>query len=159
MKKVFLVLLMTTISVALFAQKGKVSYRVGLLTPVPVNVESNYRMNVGSSLVEMSVKASSKTSLLINTGFMRFQANNGGSDFTNVPVLIGARYAVNSNVYFGVAAGPAFFNKEADVDNRIMYTPHVGYKKGHIALDAHYINWYDYSNDHNNLALCVSYTL
>lgn len=159
MKKVFFAVLMC-LSLASFAQKDKkMSYRVGLLLPVPANVEGNYRVDVGSSLVEAGYKVNKNVSIVMNTGFVRFEATNGGTSFTNVPILIGGRYFINNNIYFGVSAGPAFFNKESAVNDRMLYTPHVGYQKGHLSLDARYMNWYDFPNEYNNLSMCVSYTL
>lgn len=161
MKKVLLSLAILLVATAGFAQKkaSPWNFRVGVLTPMPVNVYQDYRMDVGSSLFEVSNRVGKKVCLTLNSGFLRFQGFNGNEDFTNIPVLGGARYNVNNNVYFGVAAGVAFFNDEAEVSDRIMYTPHVGYQNGHWSVDMHYFNWFDFDNANNNLALCLSYSL
>ena len=142
-------ILMVTLSSSIFAQKNW-NFRVGLVAPIPANVQSSNNVKLGSTLFEISYKASNKVSLVANSGFLSFQ------DFTNVPVLGGARYFVNSNLYMGVSAGVAIFNEG---DNEIMYTPHVGYQKGHVSLDAHYIDWRKTDDSYNNIALCLSYTL
>lgn len=142
-------ILMVTLSTSIFAQKNW-NFRVGLLSPIPVNVQSSNNVSLGSTLFEVSYKASKNVSLMANSGYLRF------NDFTNVPVLVGARYFVNSNLYFGASAGVAIFNEG---DNQVMYTPHVGYQKGHVSLDAHYIDWRKTDDSYNNMALCLSYTL
>ena len=113
-------------------------------------VQSSNNVKLGSTLFEVSYKASDKISIVANSGYLSYDG------FTNVPVLGGARYFVNSNLYLGVSAGVAIFNVG---DNQIMYTPHVGYQKGHVSLDAHYIDWRKTDDALNNMALCLSYTL
>ena len=157
MKKVIL-LLSAFATLSASAQKSKMEYKVGILSPLPVNVYQNVKLYAGSSLLEASYKYSTKVRLTLTSGFLRFQ-NELDKDFTNVPVMAGARYSVNSTVYFGANAGVAFFNKEASVDNRIIYSPYIGIKKGHVSADLQYINWYKFENANNNLALCISYTL
>jgi hypothetical protein len=157
MKKVLL-LLSAVATLSASAQKSKMEYKIGVLSPLPVNVYQNVKLYVGSSLVEMSYKYSNKVRMTLTSGFLRFQ-NELDKDFTNVPVMAGARYSVNNTVYFGASAGVAFFNKEASVDSRIMYSPYIGIQKGHVSADLQYINWYKFDNANNNLALCISYTL
>ena len=158
MKKVLLLLSAVASLSAASAQKSKMEYKIGVLSPLPVNVYQNVKLYVGSSLVEASYKYSNKVRMTLTSGFLRFQ-NELDKDFTNVPVMAGARYSVNNTVYFGASAGVAFFNKEASVDSRIMYSPYIGIQKGHVSADLQYINWYKFDNSNNNLALCISYTL
>lgn len=157
MKKLLTVCMLIA-SISAFSQ-NKWNLRVGVLTPIPVNVSQQYRMDMGSGLASVSYAATKKLDITATSGYLRFQGFGGNEDFTNIPALLGARYHVNDHVYFGVSAGPAFFNKEFPNDNRVLYSPHVGYKTGHVSIDANYFNWYDLDNNYNNIALCISYTL
>lgn len=156
MKKVLL--LLSAVATLSASAQSKIEYKIGVLSPLPVNVYQNVKLYAGSSLVEMSYKQSNKVRMTLTSGFLRFQ-NELGNDFTNVPVMAGARYSVNNTVYFGASVGVAFFNKEASADSRIMYSPYIGIQKGHVSADLQYINWYKFDNANNNLALCISYTL
>lgn len=157
MKK-FLILILSLVSVSSFAQ-SKWSLRVGVLTPIPVDVHTNYKVDVGSGLATLGYTAGKKLDITATAGYLRFQGAGANVDFTNVPVMVGARYHVNDKIYFGMEAGPAFFNKEADVDSKALYSPYLGYQIGHISVDARYFNWHDHDNLYNNMALCVSYKL
>lgn len=158
MKKLLTICLLL-VSIGAMAQKSPWGFRTGVLVPVPVNVSHEYRMDMGSALASVSYKACKNLDVTLTSGFLRFQGSGANEDFTNIPALLGARYHVNKNVYFGVSAGPAFFNKEFSHDQRILYTPHIGYKTGPISVDANYFNWYDLDNKYNNIGLCVSYSL
>jgi hypothetical protein len=156
MKKMLL-LLLAFVTLNSYAQKN-FNYKVGIVTPIPVNVYQTTKVDVGSSLFEVNYKYSKNVKLTLNTGYLRFKTDTDVS-FTNVPILLGARCFISNTSYIGASSGVAYFNKESPVSRRIMWTSYVGTEKGHFSVNMQYINWYQFDNSNNNLSLCVSYIL
>jgi hypothetical protein len=155
MKKIILLLLLATTFLISYSQK-KVEYKVGIVTPLPVNVTQITTIGVGSTMVEADYKFSKQIKSTLSTGFLRF---NSTQDFYGVPLLAGAKCYTNNSMYFGANAGCFWFNKEYPVSNRLMWSSYVGFEQGHVSVNFQYINWYKLNNSNNNLSILVAYKL
>ena len=134
-KLIFSILALATVTVAT-AQKNKISYKVGVVTGLPANV-TNTTVGAGSTMVEASTKVSNKLHATLNTGYMRI-VRQDDSKFSQVPVLVGVKYAINPQWYFGAGAGITIPTMSAYGDTEFGYSPYVGYQKGHISVDMRY---------------------
>ena len=158
MKKIILLLLLATTFLISYSQK-KVEYKVGIVTPLPVNVTQITTIGVGSAMIEADYKFSKQIKSTLSTGFLRF---NSTQDFYGVPLLAGAKYytsTTNNSMYFGANAGCFWFNKEYPVSNRLMWSSYIGFEQGHVSVNFQYINWYKLNNSNNNLSILVAYKL
>ena len=81
MKKTILSLLLATTFLISYSQKN-VEYRVGIVTPLPVNVTQITKVDVGSSMFEVDYKLSKQVKTTLSSGFLRF---NSTQDFYGVP--------------------------------------------------------------------------
>jgi hypothetical protein len=133
MKKFILILTACGVS-AVYAQKTKMSYRVGVVTSLPANV-TNTSINAGSTMLEASRKISKKLSVVGNTGYIRITSD---ATISQIPVLAGLKYGVTEQWYFGAAAGLTIPTKKGYGDTQFGYSPYLGYQKGHISVDARY---------------------
>jgi hypothetical protein len=159
MKKTILSLLFAMTILISYSQKN-VEYRVGLVTPLPVNVTQLTKVDVGSSMFEVDYKFSKQIKTTLSSGFLRF---NSMQDFYGVPLLAGAKCytsnTTNNSMYFGANAGCFWFNKEYPVSNRLMWSSYIGFEQGHVSVNIQYINWYKLNNSNNNLSIFVAYKL
>jgi len=159
MKKTILSLLFAMVFLISYSQKN-VEYRVGVVTPLPVNVTQLTKVDVGSSMFEVDYKFSKQMKTTLSSGFLRF---NSTQDFYGVPLLAGAKYYTsstnNNSMYFGANAGCFWFNKDYPVSNRLMWSSYIGFEQGHISVNFQYINWYKLNNSNNNLSIFVAYKL
>lgn len=133
MKKFILILVACGVS-AVYAQKSKVAYKVGIVTGLPANV-TNTSINAGSTMLEVSKKISKKMSVTGNTGYIRITSD---ATISQIPVLAGLKYSVTDQWYFGAAAGLTIPTKKAFGDTQFGYSPYLGYQKGHISVDSRY---------------------
>ena len=156
MKKTILSLLLATTFLISYSQKN-VEYRVGLVTPLPVNVIQTTQVDLGSSMFEVDYKFSKQIKSTLSSGFLRF---NSSQDFYGVPLLAGAKcYTNDGSTYFGASAGCFWFNKEYPVSNRLMWSSYIGFEQGQVSVSFQYMNWYKLANSNNNLSIFVAYKL
>ena len=134
MKK-FIILLVACATTTAYAQKTKRAYKVGVVTSLPANVTTT-SINAGSTMLEASRKVSKKISATANVGYIRLTATD--APISQIPVLVGVRYAVTDQWYFGAAAGVTIPTKKAYGKTEFGYSPYLGYQKGHISVDARY---------------------
>lgn len=132
MKKLFLLFVACAATTA-YAQKF--NYKVGIVTGLPVNV-TNTSINAGSTLLETSTKISKKISATGNLGYVRITSDE--VTLSQIPVLVGAKYNVNDQWYFGANVGLTIPTKKQYGKTEIGYSPYVGYQKGHMSVDARY---------------------
>ena len=162
-KTMFIVMLLSVVSFS-FAQKKnggeffkKTELKAGVLSPIPANVSSAYKIDVGSVFFEAGYKLSKKVTINVNSGYMRFR--EGTENINNIPVLGGLKYNINENVYFGTSVGASFYDKDAAKKATLLHSPYVGLKMKHISMDLRYFNWRGRSNTENSLGVVVSYIL
>lgn len=135
MKK-FIILLVALGTTTVYAQKKtKFAYKVGIVTSLPANVTGT-TINSGSTMLEISTKVSKKISGVGNTGYVRLTATD--APISQIPVLIGLKYAVTDQWYFGAGAGITIPTKKSYGTTQFGYSPYLGYIKGHISVDARY---------------------
>jgi hypothetical protein len=120
---------------AVYAQKTKFAYKVGIVTSLPANVTGT-TINSGSTMLEISTKVSKKISGVGNTGYIRLTPADAA--ISQIPVLVGLKYAVTDQWYFGASAGVTIPTKKAYGSTEFGYSPYLGYIKGHISVDARY---------------------
>jgi hypothetical protein len=152
MKKYFLLLLM----ISAMTSMAQTSFKVGLVSPLPVDIQVDARPQLRSFLGEMAIKASPKVDILLTGGYMVFSYQFSGS-FTNIPIMPGLRYNTKK-MYFGANCGPSFFSENID-DQAILWSPYVGFNAGNISLDLRYFNWRKTTNNANSLGIVISYNL
>ncbi len=158
MKKVFsLLLLAVTITAVSYGQsKSKFSYKLGILTSVPTDADvPQTSIGLGSTLGEVSYKLSNKVSATGTLGYTRYK-DAQGTKFSQIPVSVGARYAIDSMFHFGATAGLAFYGKSSGTD--FVYTPYIGLTVKKVTFNIHYFNTVK-TEPIKLLALVFSYTL
>jgi hypothetical protein len=134
MKK-FILILAACATTTAYAQKQKMSYKVGIVTGLPANVTST-SINAGSTLLEASKKISKKLAATANVGYIRLTATD--APISQIPVLVGARYSITDQWYFGAGVGITIPTKKTYGSTEFNYSPYIGYQKGHISVDARY---------------------
>jgi hypothetical protein len=157
--KQILIALLLLVSLQTAAQK-KWNYKIGLVTPLPVNVTSYYSIDVSSALIQVNYQLKEKWHINATTGYLRFRPNEEGyTRFSNIPLLVGFKYYIDNNFYVGVMSGPVSFNEAEPKDNfmSILYTPYFGWQKKSWSVELLYFNWEEVPNEYNNLSICVSY--
>ena len=167
MKKMLVSIAIILVAVVSFGQtksaKPTVNYRVGIATSLPVDTYNNApHVGIGSTFLEASCNpfAGKKITYTTSAGYFRIASGEGTTNYSQVPVLIGARYAVNSTLYFGVATGAAFYVKKGQADPDFAFSPYIGAQTRHISVDARYFNfWKGTGSNVKTLALVFSYTL
>jgi len=163
MKKMLLSIAALTIVAISFAQtksKAVTNYRIGIATSIPTDVYCNStRVGIGSTFLEASCKPhpDKKFTYTLSAGYFRL-VNQAGS-YTQAPLMIGARYSVNSTVYFGAATGAAIYTKAGNGNTQLAYSPYIGVQSKHISVDARYFNFSTKESTMKTLSLVFSYTL
>jgi len=154
MKKVFALLLAVSVTAISYAQ---FSYKLGIVTSLPNDVETPMTsIGLGSTLGEVSYKLSKKICATGTLGYTRYK-DAEGTKFSQIPVTIGGKYAIDSMFHFGANAGLAFYGKKGNgVD--FVYTPYIGLKVKKVTFDVHYFNTVR-TEPINLLALVFSYPL
>lgn len=159
MRILFLLLLSFNLSAQI--QPNRITYKAGLLTPIPVNVMSDYQVDVSSAMVQANYQIKNNWYANVTTGYFRFRPNDCElKRFSNIPILLGGKYKFKNDFHLGVMAGMALFN-EANVNEnywRWLYVPVFGWNKNHWGVDLMYFNWEEVPNEYNNLTICVSYS-
>lgn len=167
MKKMLLSLAITLIAAVSIGQtkttKPAVNYRVGIATSLPVDVyNTTPRMGIGSTFLEATInpRPAKKITYTASAGYFRIVTGDGVPSYSQLPALVGARYAVNNTLYFGGAAGAAFYTNKAQGDPDFAFSPYIGVQSRHISVDARYFNfWKGAGSNIKTLALVFSYTL
>lgn len=158
MKQVLVILLLLA-GLQSTAQK-KWNYRIGLVTPLPVNVTSYYSVDISSALVQVNYQLKNKWYINATTGYLRFRPNEEGyKRFSNIPLLVGFKYSIDNSFYIGLMSGPVNFNEAEPKEDftSILYVPYFGWQKKDWSVELLYFNWEEVPNEYNNLAICVSY--
>ena len=139
------------------AKEPKWSFKVGLMSPIPVDLVTTYSVQLGSTLAEADYKVSKKINLIGASGYWRF---NGGSssyaDFNVIPVMAGVKYSVNSSMYIAASGGASLVNEK---NIKPIFSPYIGFQIKDISVDFKYITWINEPTYLHNLALCFSYKL
>jgi acyl-CoA hydrolase len=130
-KAVFVLFTMMAFS----ANAQKMNYKVGLVTGLPANVTET-TVGAGSTMLEASTKISKKLVATANTGYMRI--NHTDNTISQIPVLVGVRYGINTQWYFGAAAGITVPTKKAYGSTQFGYSPYIGYTNKKISVDGRY---------------------
>jgi hypothetical protein len=152
MKKLFIILTAFATTTA-YAQK--LSYKVGIVTSLPVSVTGT-TIKTGSTMVEASKKVSNKILATANTGYVRLTSQE--VTIAQIPVLVGAKYKVTDQWYFGAGVGVTIPTKKAYGKTEFGYSPYIGYQKGHISVDTRYY-LSGLNTPLSTVALVFSYTL
>lgn len=144
--------------IASAATYGQTSYKLGLVAPLPIDLQTNCTPEIRSVMVEMATKLGKKIDFTLVSGYLSFNYPNGlNGKFKNIPLMPGLRYNT-SKLYFGANIGPSFWS-ESIQDQNILWSPYVGMNTGKISLDFRYFNWRQISNSANALGIVVSYNL
>ncbi len=137
MKKVFLFLFAVAITAVSYSQKKSFSYKLGVVTSIPADVDASTSIGLGSTLGEVSYPLSKKIDAVGTVGYTRYKDAEG--KFSQIPVSVGARYQIDQLFHFGATVGLGFYNKSS-LGNDVVYTPYVGLKMKKITCDIHYFN-------------------
>jgi len=167
MKKVLLSIAIVAIAAVTFGQtapksksKAITNYRVGIATAIPADVyDASSRIGIGSTFLEASCNPnpSKKFTYTVSAGYFRVIGATGS--YNQIPVLIGARYAVDKILYFGAAVGTGIYAKTGAGDPQFAFSPYIGVQKNNISIDARYFNFSGNDNTVKTLSLVFSYTL
>jgi hypothetical protein len=153
MKKLLFGLLL--LSSATFGQK--LSYKIGLMTSVPAEVNaSKETIAIGSTFMEVSKKLSEKIIATGNVGYIKFNAD---TKFALIPVMLGVRYPLNESLNFGVSGGVGVYNTKAVGTQNFMFSPFIGATVKRLSIDARYISVVDKNNPIKTLALVFGFSL
>lgn len=165
MKKIILTLvaMVMTCYVALSQTKTPhFTYKVGIATSLPVDVNQNENtINVSSAIVESAFKSSKfskKLSIVFNSGYLRFKKADG-TNYARIPVTVGLKYPINDIFYFGASSGVSYYNKSTFGKNEFLFSPFVGLQVKHISVDARYLNFTNSDNTNKTVGLVFSYIL
>ena len=134
MKKIILSLVVMAAVVTATAQKF--NYKVGVVTSLPASVTYTHVL-AGSTMLEASTKISKKLNFVGNTGYLRLSTTQDAK-LSQVPVLVGVKYSINPNWYFGAGAGITVPTKKTYGSTEFGYSPYLGYQKNHISVDTRY---------------------
>jgi hypothetical protein len=170
MKKMLLSLAVTVIAAASFGQttttattKPTINYRVGIATSLPVDVHGTApRVGIGSTFLEASCNPykAKKVTFTASAGYFRIVSGENTPSYSQIPVMVGARYSVNQTMYFGAALGTAFYTKKGQADPDFAFSPYVGFQSRRISVDARYFNfWKQPGSSLRSVGLVFSYTL
>ena len=139
MKKLVLsIALFATMSA--FAQKttNNFNYKIGFVTPMPADLNSiSTEIGLGSTMGEVDYKLSEKIMATGNVAYIRFVSQDG--KFSQIPIMIGAKYVINKQFYFGANAGLAFYNKSS-FGTDFIYSSYLGAQFNKISVDFRYMN-------------------
>ncbi len=153
MKKTFLLFLAVSITAIANAQ---FSYKLGIVTPFPTDTDvPQTSIGIGSTLGEANYKLSKKISAVGTLGYIRYK-DAEGAKFSQIPVTVGGKYAIDSMFHFGATAGVAFHNKKG---SDFIYTPYIGLTVKKVTFDIHYFNTVRTVEPIKILALVFSYSL
>ena len=160
-KLVLLVVLATTFVATSFAQR--INYRVGIATSLPLDIYSSEEthLSVGSVMLEadgMLIK-SNKIVQTLNAGYLRFGSASG--TFTQIPILLGAKYKVSPTLYFGAAAGVSVNTDKSYGKDQFTYSPYLGVQVKKVNVEARFLNSSrkdDKTQNFKTLGLVFGYT-
>lgn len=161
MKKVILLAFVAIVSIsAVSAQKfQKPSFQVGIASALPTDIASNEtHINFGSTWFQLNSKYNKKFSGALDFGYLRFKGDSE-TNFSVVPFMVGPKYHVNEHVYFGGAAGVAFYNNSDYGATSFMFSPYIGAVMGSFRIDGRYISIVEKNKPVKVLGIVLSYSL
>lgn len=139
MKKVLLIVALLATSVCFAQTSKKFSYKLGFVTPLPVDLNStSLQIGLGSTIGEVGYKVSEKITATGNLAYIRF-VNSQDAKLSQIPLMVGAKYTINKQFYFGAAIGGAAYNKAGSGTN-FIYSPYLGMQLNKISVDLRYMN-------------------
>lgn len=167
MKKMLLSIAIILIAAVSFGQttttKPTLNYRVGIATSMPVDVHGTApRVGIGSTFLEAicGPYKTKKVTYTASAGYFRVVSGETTENYSQIPVLVGARYSVNQSMYFGAAAGTALYTKKGQGGPDFAFSPYVGFQSRRISVDARYFNfWKQAGSSLRSVGLVFSYTL
>ena len=138
MKKIFLLLALTTFTSKLFAQETdgdekKLKIGLGATIALPLsNLKEYSNFGVGvTALVVYNVNETIAGFAQVEAvGFKNNRGNNGRGTF-HIPVVLGARYK-NGNFFLGLGAGYGYFSIEGENTGGFLTSPQIGYDFGKL---------------------------
>ena len=142
------------------AASAQMEYKVGVLTPLPFNLEAPNYTDLGSGMFQATWNKK-KIGIQASTGYLRLRGSDGPA-FNCIPLMGGLRYtAPKSQIHFGVNAGTSWINEKEPDENfsKILYNSYFGWQKNHWSVDLMYFNWEEFDDAQNNLSLLISYVL
>lgn len=142
------------------AASAQMEYKVGVLTPLPFNLEAPNYTDLGSGMFQATWNKK-KIGIQASTGYLRLRGSDGPA-FNCIPLMGGLRYtAPKSQIHFGVNAGTSWINEKANDEDftKILYNSYFGWQKNHWSVDLMYFNWEEFDDAQNNLSLLISYVL
>lgn len=164
MKKIFILSLLIITAINATAQKkiaskkiSKWSYKVGIVSPLPVDIQLQTRIQLRSMMAEAAYKVSPKIDATFHAGYLMFSFRTDAA-FSNIVALPGLRYNATQNIYFGATSGAGFFS-EALNDCYLLWSPYIGIKSKKISADLRYFNWRNTENTANTVGIVLSYNL
>lgn len=155
MKKAVLALSML-VSIAYGQKDSKWGFKVGLVSPLPVDIQLQTRVQPKSFLGEISNKLSNKVDFTLSGGYLVFNYQVAET-FSNIILAPGFRYNTG-NTYFGCTLGPSWFSENIN-DYQTLWSPYIGIKGKKISSDIRYFNWRKVPNNGNTLGIVLSYIL
>ena len=154
MKKVLLFLLLIA-STNLFAQKN--IYKIGIITPLPVDIyENDFHLTIASSFFTYEKKVKNKFNFIANSGYLRFVKLD--ENYSQIPILIGTKYNVNNQFYFGASFGISIYNKKSYGNYTYTYSPFLGINFKNISVETRYFNSINSNNPPKFLSLVFNYS-
>jgi hypothetical protein len=160
MKKILLsaAVLLSATAFAQTTPTSKFGWKLGLLTSLPTDTDiPATRIALGSTTGEVNYKLSKKITATGSLSYIRYNSSENVK-FAQVPVTVGARYAIDQQFYFGASTGLAFYNKKEFGTTDFIYSPYVGMQIKKIAVNFNYINTVK-DEPIKVLALSFNYTL
>ena len=144
MKKIFLLLALTTFTSKLFAQETdgdekKLKIGLGATIALPLsNLKQYSNFGVGvTALVVYNVNETIAGFAQVEAvGFKNNRGNNGRGTF-HIPVVLGARYK-NGNFFLGLGAGYGYFSIEGENTGGFLTSPQIGYDFGKLQAIINY---------------------
>ena len=155
MKK-FILPFLIVISFTSTAQKN--TYKIGLITPLPVDIYGDeFHLTIASSFFTYENKISNKFQFTAHSGYLRF--TNCTENYAQIPILIGAKYNLNSQYYFGASTGVSLYNKKQYGTYVYTYSPYIGINFKKISVETRYFNSVNSDNPPKYLSFVFNYSL
>ena len=132
MKKLVLIVLVSTFSVVGKSQDSKSNFKVGATIAVPTGALTLVNnLGYGILLDGDLYKINEKMNLYAEASLLFFPGKAGAlgssTTATHIPILGGIRYKSNDFI-FGLGVGYGYYNfGEGDKESGFSYSPHIGY--------------------------------
>ena len=144
MKKICLLLALTTFTSQLFAQENdadekKIKNGIGAAIALPLSNLKQYS-DFGAGVTALAVYNVNETiagfAQVEAVGFKNKRSSNGRGTF-HIPVIVGARYR-NGNFFLGLGAGYGYFSIEGENTGGFLTSPQIGYDFGKLQAIINY---------------------